>query len=120
MKFFCKTYHEERDTENCVFCSAACPQRPYTESTTGTGEFPKDKEKKAGVSDVTIIDICEENISKKDLLKKFEEALDNFTDNTNIDSITARVIVRPICHSVHQKVASVLSDLVRNADSACL
>lgn len=79
-----------------------------------------EKEKKTAIFNVNEIRIYEENISKKDLLRKFEEALDDFTDNTNIDSMTARVIVRPTCPDVHQKVASVLSDLVRNADSACL
>lgn len=41
MKFFCETYHEERDTEHCGFCSAACSQRPVVETATGTGEHNK-------------------------------------------------------------------------------
>ena len=41
MKFFCETYHEERDTEHCGFCSAACSQRPIVETATGTGEHNK-------------------------------------------------------------------------------
>lgn len=38
MKIFCKTYHEERDTECCGFCSAICPQHHVEKTTTGTGE----------------------------------------------------------------------------------
>ncbi len=38
MKFFCETYHEERDTEHCGFCSALCSQRPVEETVSGTGE----------------------------------------------------------------------------------
>lgn len=38
MKFYCETYHEERDTERCCFCSAACPQRPMEETVSGTGK----------------------------------------------------------------------------------
>ena len=44
MKFYCKTYHEERDTECCVFCSDACPRRPVVETTSGTGEHNKNGE----------------------------------------------------------------------------
>lgn len=38
MRFYCETYHEERDTEHCCFCSAACPQRPMEETVSGTGK----------------------------------------------------------------------------------
>lgn len=38
MKFFCETYHEERDTEHCCFCSAACSQRTMEEIISSTGE----------------------------------------------------------------------------------
>ena len=38
MKFYCETYHEERDTEHCRFCSAACSQRPTEETVSSTGE----------------------------------------------------------------------------------
>lgn len=38
MKFYCETYHEERDTGHCCFCSAACPQRPTVKTVSGTGE----------------------------------------------------------------------------------
>lgn len=80
-----------------------------------------EKEKNnAKVFDVKVIVFHEENITKKGLIKKFQEALDEFTDNTDIDSITARVIVRLRCSDVHQKLASVLSDLVQSADSASL
>ena len=35
MKFYCETYHEERDTEYCGFCSAACSQRPSEKNVSG-------------------------------------------------------------------------------------
>lgn len=38
MKIFCETYHEERDTEHCGFCSALCSQRPVEGTVSGTGE----------------------------------------------------------------------------------
>ena len=76
MKFYCETYHEERDTEHCVFCSAACNQRPLVKNTKETEELLQDKEKKIGVYDVTMIDFHEDSITKKDLLNKLKEALE--------------------------------------------
>ena len=37
MKFYCETFHEERDTGNCCYCSAACSQRPSQETYSDTG-----------------------------------------------------------------------------------
>ena len=42
----------------------------------------------------TMIDFYEESTTKKDLLKKLQEALDNFTECETLHSITLRVIVR--------------------------
>lgn len=36
MKFFCETYHEERDTDHCGFCSAACSQHPMEKTVSST------------------------------------------------------------------------------------
>ena len=38
MKIYCETYHEERDTEHCGFCSALCGQRQVEGTVSGTGE----------------------------------------------------------------------------------
>lgn len=37
MKFYCETFHEERDTGFCCYCSAACSQRPSQETYSDTG-----------------------------------------------------------------------------------
>lgn len=37
MKFYCETFHEERDTGFCCFCSVACSQRPSQETHSDTG-----------------------------------------------------------------------------------
>ena len=42
----------------------------------------------------TMIDFHEECIAKKDLLNKLEEALDEFTQDETLHSITLRAIVR--------------------------
>ncbi len=69
---------------------------------------------------VTMIDFHEENITKKDLLKKLQEALDNFTECETLHSITLRAVVRVNQKpSLEQKIASVLSRLIQDADSAC-
>ncbi len=36
MKFYCETYHEERDTDHCGFCSAACSQHPMEKTVSST------------------------------------------------------------------------------------
>ena len=46
------------------------------------------------VLNTTMIDFYEESITKKDLLKKLQEALDNFTECETLHSITLRAIVR--------------------------
>lgn len=80
----------------------------------------KKKKNVTEVLNTTMIDFYEENITKKDLLKKLQEALDNFTECETLHSITLRSIVRfnqrP---SLEQKIASVLSRLIQDADSAC-
>lgn len=81
----------------------------------------KKKKTVTEVLNTTMIDIYEENITKKDLLKKLQEALDNFTECETLHSITLRSIVRVEENQVPlEKVASVLSGLVQDADTACL
>lgn len=36
MKFYCETYHEERDTDHCGFCSATCSQHPMEKTVSST------------------------------------------------------------------------------------
>jgi hypothetical protein len=59
---------------------------------------------KPEILEVTMIDFQEESITKKDLLKKFEEALDEFTQNETLYSITLRAVVR-VGENTHQAVS---------------
>lgn len=84
MKIFCKTYHEERDTEHCGFCSAICSQHPVVETTTGTGENPQfsnprlvvafdiiDKDRKPIIKEchnTVEVELAEDELSKSDYL----------------------------------------------------
>ena len=53
----------------------------------------KKQENATEVLNATMIDFYEESITKKDLLKKLQEALDNFTECETLHSITLRAIV---------------------------
>ena len=76
--------------------------------------------KEPEILEVTMIDFHEESITKKDLLKKFEEALDEFTQDETLHSITLHAIIRTEESPVPlEKVASVLSGLVQDAEAAC-
>ena len=54
----------------------------------------KKKKNVTEVLNTTMIDFYEENITKKGLLTKLQEALDNFTECETLHSITLRSIVR--------------------------
>ena len=56
------------------------------------------------ILEATMIDFHEESIIKKDLLKKIEEALDEFTQNETLHSITLRAVVR-VGENTHQAVS---------------
>ena len=57
--------------------------------------------KEPEILEVTMIDFHDESITKKDLLKKFEEALDEFTQDETLHSITLRAVVR-VGENTHQ------------------
>lgn len=75
--------------------------------------------KEPEILEVTMIDFHEERITKKDLLKKFEKALDKFTPYDTLHYVGLRAIVRDGNQTFLERLASELSELIRGADSAC-
>lgn len=80
MKFYCETYHEERDSGNCCYCSAACSQRPSQETYSDTeGKAIEQRSEK-----ITIVFTYDEMPLKKLGARILKRRMDVYGDGYNI------------------------------------